>query len=72
WGSLLAGTLAGHIGAPRTLMLDGVACLLGAGWFAWNLDTVRNAIRPIYQDLGIIPEARAGVQAATLLTPPEG
>jgi hypothetical protein len=33
---------------------------------------VRNAIRPIYQDLGIIPEARAGVQAATLLTPPEG
>jgi MFS family permease len=72
WGSLLAGTLAGHIGAPRTLLLDGLVCLLGAGWFAWKLETVREAIRPVYRKLGIIPEAQAGVQAATtMLTPPE-
>lgn len=72
WGSLLAGWLAEHVGAPRTLLLDGLVCLLGAGWFAWKLETVREAIRPVYRKLGIIPEAQAGVQAATtILTPPE-
>lgn len=72
WGSLLAGWLAEHVGAPRTLLLDGLVCLLGAGWFAWKLETVREAIRPVYRKLGIIPESQAGVQAATtILTPPE-
>lgn len=33
-GSLAAGSLASHIGAPMTLTLDGIACMLGACVFA--------------------------------------
>jgi len=72
WGSLLAGTIAAHIGAPRALLLMGCGCLAGAAWFTTKLSAVRDAIRPVYRELGILPEARAGVQAATqLTTPPE-
>ncbi|MGH9476370.1 MAG: MFS transporter [Terriglobales bacterium] len=70
WGSLLAGALAAHLGAPRTLELNGIVCLLGAGWFLSRLRTVRTAIRPIYQRLGIIPEMAAGIQSASALTTP--
>ena len=33
FGSLLAGALAHAIGAPRTVIVSGVACILGALWF---------------------------------------
>src|SRR5271165_2129057 len=33
FGSLLAGTLAHWIGAPRTVMLTGTFCIIGAAWF---------------------------------------
>lgn len=72
WGSLLAGGLASRIGAPNTLIITGLCCMGGAAWFAARLDTVRDAIRPIYRQLGIIPELASGIQtAATLTTPPE-
>ncbi|MGH9488715.1 MAG: MFS transporter [Terriglobales bacterium] len=72
WGSLLAGTMAEHWGAPRTLMINGSVCILAAVWFLSQLGTVRAAIRPVYQKLGIIPEMAAGIQsAAALTTPPQ-
>ena len=72
FGSLLAGWLASRIGAPRTLLVGGTGCMLGALWFASQLGKVRQAIRPVYQQLGIIPELTAAIQeAATLTTPPE-
>ncbi|MGA1981735.1 MAG: MFS transporter [Acidobacteriaceae bacterium] len=55
FGSLLAGTLAHAIGAPRTVMLSGAVVLLGAAWFASRLPAVRQAIRPIYREMGILP-----------------
>jgi MFS family permease len=55
FGSLLAGTLAHAIGAPWTVILNGSAILLGAAWFATRLPAVRREIRPIYQEMGIIP-----------------
>jgi MFS family permease len=64
-GSLLAGSLAGTIGAPRTLCLGGVVCLLGAVAFARALPGIRKEVRPIYVRLGIIPEVASGLQAAT-------
>jgi MFS family permease len=71
-GSLIAGSAASHIGAPRTLMIGGVLCILGGGWFALHLPAIRAAIRPIYIRLGILPEVSAGIQTASaLLTPPE-
>jgi predicted MFS family arabinose efflux permease len=72
FGSLLAGTLATRIGAPHTVMLTGSLCIAGAAWFAANLGAIRKAVRPIYTDLGILPEVASGIGVATALqTPPE-
>ncbi len=72
FGSLLAGGLASSIGAPNTLIIGGVACIIGAIAFARKLPDLRKKIRPIYVRLGIIPELSAGIQSATELTvPPE-
>jgi len=71
-GSLLAGTLAARFGAPTTLIVGGVCCLAGAGWFARKLPALRVLIGPIYRRLGILPEVAAGLEsAAALEIPPE-
>jgi MFS family permease len=62
FGSLLAGTLAHAIGAPRTVMLSGACCIAGAIWFATRLPQIRKLIRPIYRDLGILPPVNAVMQ----------
>lgn len=58
FGSLLSGAMAHAMGAPRTVIVSGVACILGAVWFWSRIKTVRKAMRPIYEQLGIVP-ARA-------------
>jgi len=72
FGSLLAGTLAHAIpatplwfvtgtvltGAQWTVILNGVVVLLGAAWFMTQLPALRRVVRPIYQEMGIIPAAR--------------
>ena len=71
-GSLLAGALASSIGAPKTLLIGGVLCILGAVAFARKLPELRKKVHPIYVRLGIIPELASGIQTATELTvPPE-
>ncbi|MFZ1087408.1 MAG: MFS transporter [Terracidiphilus sp.] len=55
FGSLLAGTMAHHFGAPMTVLTNGVMILIGAGWFSTRLPAVRRQIRSIYQEMGIIP-----------------
>jgi MFS family permease len=72
FGSLVAGSLASRIGAPDTVSICGVCCMVGAIWFAARLNSLRKVVHPIYVKLGIIPEVAAGMQAAsTLRTPPE-
>jgi MFS family permease len=72
FGSLMAGGLANSIGAPRTVMIGGALCMICAGWFATQLKEIRRQIRPIYVDLGILPEVATGIQTASILqTPPE-
>lgn len=69
-GSLLAGYLATHIGAPDTLIAGGICCLLGAGWFARELPKVRQITRPIYARKGrIIPQVAQGLDSANLVNP---
>jgi MFS family permease len=63
-GSLVAGSLAGLLGAPRTVALGGAACLLGALAFARALPGIRAQVRPIYVRLGVIPEVASGLQTA--------
>jgi MFS family permease len=55
FGSLLAGVLAHAMGAPLTLVLNGLGCVAGAAWFATRLKNIRSLIRPVYIDLGILP-----------------
>jgi MFS family permease len=55
FGSLLAGSMAHEVGAPRTVILNGSMVLLGAAWFWTRLPAVRRVIRPIYREMGILP-----------------
>jgi len=55
FGSLLAGSLANAIGAPWTVIVNGAAVIAGAAWFWTQLPAVRRDIRPIYQEMGILP-----------------
>ena len=57
FGSLLAGMLAHLIGAQHTVIVSGIACILGAAWFWSRLPRIRKDMRPIYERLGIIPQA---------------
>ncbi|MFZ5569379.1 MAG: MFS transporter [Thermodesulfobacteriota bacterium] len=73
FGSLLAGMTAERIGAPRTLLIGGVFCLAGAVWFLKKLPELREIIRPIYVEKGIISEVALGLQSAVQLPrPPVG
>jgi MFS family permease len=72
FGSLIAGSLSSRIGAPNTLVLGGICCLIGAAVFARSLPMLRAHVRPIYVKLGIIPEVSTGLAtAAELSVPPE-
>lgn len=56
FGSLLVGSLANHIGAPYTVMIGGIACILGSVMFAKKLPSLRKIARPVYVEKGIISE----------------
>jgi MFS family permease len=56
FGSLLAGSLAHRIGPPNTVMMGGIACMLGSGLFARKLPRLREMARPIYIEKGILPD----------------
>jgi MFS family permease len=79
FGSLLAGTMAHAIpamsmgfvggtplaGAQWTVILNGVVVVLGAAWFVTRLPALRRVVRPIYEEMGIIPSAREMAAAVT-------
>jgi MFS family permease len=56
FGSLLAGVLAHRFGAPHAVIITGSCCLLGALWFSTRLRSIRAVMRPIYVEMGIIPD----------------
>jgi MFS family permease len=68
FGSLMAGALAHRIGAPRTVMITGAFCVAGALWFMFERPKVKAVMRPIYQEMGLLPVREAelafGVQEA--------
>jgi MFS family permease len=53
-GSLLAGVVANRIGAPATIVAGGVACIAGGVWMATRLASLRQLVRPIYIERGIL------------------
>jgi MFS family permease len=65
FGSLLAGGLAPVIGAAGTVLLSGLGCVAGGLWFWFQIPKLRPVIRPIYQRLGILPDAATAVAEGT-------
>ena len=61
WWQFAAGAIAHGVGAPWTVIVNGFALLLGAAWFTTRLPSLRRQIRPIYQEMGIVPE-KDGIQ----------
>jgi MFS family permease len=59
-GSLIAGALAHEIGAPKTVLIGGACCILGAILFARKISAMRELVRPIYVSLNIIPGVKEG------------
>lgn len=55
FGSLLAGVLAYRIGAPLTVIITGAFCVAGSLWFTLKRPKIRMDMRPIYQELGLLP-----------------
>ena len=55
-GSLLSGLAAERVGAPMTIRLGGVVCVVSGLWFASQLPLLRSVVRPIYVERGIIVE----------------
>ncbi len=72
FGSLLVGSLANRIGAPMTVICGGILCVAAGLWFSLQLKEIARVIKPIYVELGILPEIAAGIEtAAAMQTPPE-
>ncbi|HET9106988.1 MAG TPA: MFS transporter [Steroidobacteraceae bacterium] len=60
FGSLAAGALAQHIGAPHTVMLTGALCIAGAAWFSLQLPKIRPAMRASYREKELSAARAAG------------
>ncbi len=55
-GSLMAGVVASHIGAPDTVIISGVLCLAGALWFTTHRSGLNRMVQPIYREMGLEPD----------------
>jgi MFS family permease len=54
FGNLLGGSIADRIGAPNTLIIAGVACLLGSIFFSRQLPVLKKIVHEIYVRKGVI------------------
>ena len=55
FGGLMAGALAHRIGPEKTVAVSGAACVVAALWFATRLPALREVMRPVYRELGVLP-----------------
>lgn len=68
FGSLLAGSVANKLGAPHTLLLGGLCCVIGACIFARKLSSLTDKGLPASAPRkGIIPEVAQGINSAAAL-----
>ena len=72
FGSLAAGWLGQHLGAPVTVRLGGVVTVAASLLFWRKLPELRRLARPVYERLGILPEIADGLgQSSNLTVPPQ-
>jgi MFS family permease len=64
-GSLFAGIAAERIGAPATIAIGGIACVVGGAWFYARLPRLRLLMRPVYAERGllVVPDADSGTKS---------
>ena len=65
-GSLLAGVIAEHIGSENTILAGGVGCMFAGLWFALRLPRLRDMVRPIYVERGILAAAEIDADVKSL------
>ncbi|MBN1391244.1 MAG: MFS transporter [Sedimentisphaerales bacterium] len=68
FGSILAGAAAHSIGAPLTVRLAGVLCLLAAVLFSRKLPQISRLIKPVYAPKGIIPAVADAIGTVSTLS----
>ena len=57
-GSLIAGFAADRVGPQRTILFGGLACIAAGVWFHLRLPRLRELVRPIYVERGILAAAQ--------------
>jgi MFS family permease len=67
FGSLFGGAVAARFGAPRALAISGLICIVSAAIYFAYLPAIRRALRPIYIELGILPQMTAAIDSAATL-----
>jgi MFS family permease len=67
FGSLFGGAIASRFGAPRALAISGLICVAAAGAYFFFLPSIRRALRPIYIELGILPQMPQAIDTAATL-----
>jgi MFS family permease len=67
FGSLFGGAIAARYGAPRALAVSGLICVAAAAIYFAFLPSIRRALRPIYIELGILPQMTQAIDAASTL-----
>jgi MFS family permease len=58
-GSLLAGALASHIGAPLTVGIGGAVAIIGAAFFARHVPRIREQARELINTQGLVAQENA-------------
>ncbi len=53
-GNLFGGALANYIGVTKTLVIAGIACILGTAYFSQKLPELKLLVAPVYRKLGIL------------------
>ncbi len=70
FGSLAAGALGNALGAPRTVLISGLAGLLAAAVFAWYLPHLQRLARPVYLARGVLPGVVGDMTGQAQVSPP--
>ena len=68
FGSLLAGSLANAIGAPNTLIFNGIICVIGGFLFTRQLPMLKRLVHPIYLAKKILPAAPLEIPSTLIQT----
>ena len=68
FGSLFAGAAASRIGAPRTLMIGGSLCVVGAIWFYTQLPKIRQIVGRSIGSLGSSQKSPWGLRPRQVAT----